>query len=168
MQKQPEVIDIETKQIKEILRMAELGLEKCLALPREISELEDSHTGGCLRASRFGVPFVSAIVGRVRLDFVLEYYSSGQERDARLHAHILADSSKFNKSSAQSRYGFRGRCGGAINAGNGYIFSFSGLPEIWNEALMLFVACRLRYVSFEEAEAIGKATGSFECFEMIY
>jgi hypothetical protein len=47
--------------------------------------------------------------------------------------------------SYESRDPDNGKWGGAVYAGD-YIFSFSGLPELWDEAAMLVLAIRLGYL----------------------
>lgn len=62
------------------------------------------------------------------------YQSLSAEKSSRLRGH------PDYRTSWQSREPEHDRYGGAIRTSNGYIFSFSGLPELWDEALMLAIA----------------------------
>lgn len=62
------------------------------------------------------------------------------EKAARLHLYILASQHDF--ASYDTRDPDKNLWGGAINA-HEYIYSFSGLPELWDEAAMFVLAIHL-------------------------
>lgn len=78
----------------------------------------------------------------------LKYSALVLEKAARLSLHLEHNTSR------QSRNEKTGQWGGAIRAGN-LIFAFSGLPEKWDEALMLWLAVKLGLMNEENAQVIG-------------
>jgi len=83
-----------------------------------------------------------------------QYYGFSREKPARLYAEILrgvvgAVSSWQTRNESEFRYG------GAIRAGR-FIFSFSGLPEHADEALMLMLAVHFGFLTHTEAIEITK------------
>ena len=95
-------------------------------------------------------------IGRLSTEKAELYRNFAQEKAKRLHAHPEHRTSRESRNEAQERYG------GAIRArkdGQVYIFSFSGFPEIWDEAFMLFLALNFNYIQMEEMLAIANEEG---------
>lgn len=63
-------------------------------------------------------------------------------------------------SSWMSRDPEKNQWGGAVRVHRDVIFSFSGLPEDTDEALVLVLAVRLELLTFEEAESIAKLSAN--------
>jgi len=73
---------------------------------------------------------------------------NSQEKADRLTHKINDVSSYQSRNPEKSRYGGGIRC-------IGWVFSFSGLPELPDEALMLTCAVRLDIIDIQEAESIA-------------
>ncbi|MBI2013324.1 MAG: hypothetical protein HYS87_00600 [Candidatus Colwellbacteria bacterium] len=87
-----------------------------------------------------------------------KYFELAQEKANRLDAHIKT---MGHKSSWQSRDPAKNQWGGAIFA-NGWIFSFSGLPELADEAAMVLVAMRFGFLNPRQvAEITAKSLNPF-------
>ncbi|HLC45031.1 MAG TPA: hypothetical protein VJK50_04300 [Patescibacteria group bacterium] len=95
-------------------------------------------TGGyfCLVDPDSGFCVILFRIGTVAADKGQKYYSFAQEKALRLRAH------PEHRSSWQSRNPDQSQWGGAVKAKT-YIFSFSGLPELADEAAMLELAVDL-------------------------
>ncbi len=63
-------------------------------------------------------------------------------------------------SSWQSRNLQQEKYGGAIATSSGLIVSFSGLPELWDEALVLVISNRLGWISGKEVFDIIEISGN--------
>ena len=118
---------------------------------------EEGNTGGTfcvlktdrLVADLVSTPLFLAAVGTVSDDAAAASYRVfAQEKALRLLSR------PDDVSSFQSRDESEQRWGGAIRAGS-YILSFSGLPELMDEALMLAVALHLGLIDRVEAERIA-------------
>lgn len=70
-------------------------------------------------------------IGEIGPEKPEKYQQVSKEKATRLRAH------PEHRTSWQSRNPEQGQWGGAIRTIDGWIFSFSGLPELWDEALML-------------------------------
>ena len=95
-------------------------------------------------------------IGSFSVDKDKLYRDRAQEKARRLHNH------PEHKTSRESRNESRGQYGGAIRAckdDQSYIFSFSGFPEIWDEAFMLFLALNFNYIQTDEVIAIANEEG---------
>jgi len=117
---------------------------------REFGEREDwgGRKGGyfCVADGLTGTPLLIALVGQVPLEKVEKYMEFAQEKARRLSSRIGDVSSWESRNLDHNQYG------GAIRVEN-KIFSFSGLPELADEALMLSVALmygRRENASFED------------------
>ena len=87
----------------------------------------------CLADARTGLPWVIAQLGEISNEKVEKYLAFCQEKARRLALH------PEHTSSWQSRNPEDNQWGGAIRCGK-YIYSFSGLPELGDEALMMYAA----------------------------
>ena len=107
---------------------------------------------------------ISVADGRVLLSFQVghcprekfeKYYSFSHEKAQRLRKFVFDG----HVSSWQSRDESAGQWGGAISAGS-VIFSFSGLPELADEAIMLMAAVTCNFMSPETAIEIARISGN--------
>lgn len=93
------------------------------------------------------------LIGDVHDADLVRYRSFAQEKAFRLMSRP-GDVSSF-----QSRDEAKERWGGAVRAGT-YILSFSGLPELMDEAVMLATAVRLGLIDRTEAVRIAALSGN--------
>lgn len=94
-----------------------------------------------------GIVLLVALIGGCSADKVNDYLVFSQEKGWRLflnYGHL---------SSFQTRNENEKKWAGAIVAGN-YIISFSGLPELGDEAVMIVLASKLGWLDSETAKAI--------------
>lgn len=91
--------------------------------------------GGYLTISdnETGTPILHLAIGKIDPGEAMKYHIYSLEKAKRLHDH------KGHASSWQTRDPEKGQYGGAIRTQK-YILSFSGLPELADEALMLYLA----------------------------
>ncbi len=96
-------------------------------------ETKDRHRkGGWLCILRpDGEVFIHQRIGKTSSEKDERYKHLSAEKALRLHAH------PGHRTSWQSRDPALDRWGGAIRTIDGWVFSFSGLPEAWDEALMI-------------------------------
>lgn len=95
-------------------------------------------------------PVIVALIGKVpNPQKKAKYFSFSQEKALRLASHSEHLSSWLSRDPDNDKWG------GAIVAG-GYYLSFSGLPELADEAVMLLVGLRLGLLTWEEATAIAE------------
>jgi hypothetical protein len=92
-------------------------------------------------------PLLVAPIGKLPPEKVNKYLTLSQEKAKRLHETPLFWSSWQTRDLDKARYG------GAV-AGASCVFSFSGLPEEADEALVLALAMSHDDLSWEKAEAI--------------
>jgi hypothetical protein len=86
--------------------------------------------------------------GEIPADKLDKYFSISQEKAGRLYDH------PENRSSWQTRDPDNNLWGGAIRVQN-HIFSFSGLPELLDEALMLELTTRFGWLDYPDALEIA-------------
>jgi len=91
-----------------------------------------------------------------------KYKESSLEKAQRLFRRL----SKNHHSSWQSRNPTKGEWGGSILAKN-LIISFSGLPELHDEAFSLVMATKLDILNYFEAKKIA-VTSENETFDILY
>lgn len=131
--------------------------EAVLASMREKGLIDESRTGGYMTVlfpgDRFLPPplLVAQIGEPADPEKIEKYFSFSQEKAQRLitNANVAGQLSSW-----QSRDPQKNKWGGAIRAGD-YILSFSGLPELADEALMLAVAVSLKMLIPEQADWIA-------------
>ncbi len=107
-------------------------------------------------ASIKGIPIIIFAVDVCPPEKREQYFAYSQEKAVR-----LAQNSE-HISSWQSRNPEKNCYGGAIRVGpaKNLIMSFSGLPELADEAVMLATALRLLWMSHDEAIQIAKASNN--------
>lgn len=149
--------------IKQIQSLARAGLTTSLILTRAKQILsiaitlleaqgERQQSGHLVVAELFlsTLPLLSEPIGDISApDKMFKYFFLAQEKVDRLAAHI-DDQTSYDSRRPDHRFSFaeeagldiRGFWGGAIR-GTNLIFSFSGLPELWDEAFMFVLAIRL-------------------------
>ena len=111
---------------------------------------KDRTAGYCTVVSKYdGRPLLAFQVGECKPEKFEQYWAFSQEKAYRLARLIHAR----HVSSWQSRDENLRRFGGAIRAGD-YIFSFSGLPEKADEAVMLRTAILCGYMTASEAGVV--------------
>lgn len=127
--------------------------------------LKEHHTGGyfCLKAvGANGFLVNPTLVGRSNGQDA-RYVEFCQEKANRLEAAYLANPHTA-KSSWQSRNPDEEKWGGAIlgpdSQNRQYVFSFSGLPELCDEAVTLLTAVEVGHLTPDEAIDIGEISGS--------
>lgn len=101
-----------------------------------------------VRSHRLGTPVVFQIIGRINPNKRGLAKRRAQEKPRRLNQH------PDQVSSYQSRDEKQDRWGGAIATRN-YYLSFSGLPELCDEALTLIVARTLGLLNDRQARRIA-------------
>lgn len=108
-------------------------LEEAIFLLKDDPAWKD-RTGGyfCVAESSTGLPVLIARIGEIILSEKRgKYFDFCQEKTRRLAQHSEHLSSWESRDPNVDAYG------GAVKAPSGFIFSFSGLPELGDEALML-------------------------------
>lgn len=112
----------------------------------------DGKTGGCLCVTDHkGHVYLKAYIGKVPKDKLHKYWTFAEEKANRLSNNIPISR---HVSSWQSRNTQYEQWGGAIKTPR-HIYSFSGFPELYDEAFMLVLACELSHLSVEDAQAIA-------------
>ena len=130
--------------------------------------LSTSDTGGFLTVLYKNRPKKAHMVAQVgkisNPNEVAKYRKLSQEKANRLWSKTNLE--KGHVSSWQSRHPDTERYGGAIHAGD-YILSFSGLPELADQALMLTLAVELDLLTYEEACEIARISGDEKYFRAL-
>lgn len=114
---------------------------------------EEIRTGGFFVMGVDGEAILAAVIGRLHIEDLRKCRSLANEKIIRLYRndkHICSWESRRPESS---------QWGGAVRI-RSVIYSFSGLPELWDQAAMLCVAIELRELEMREAEEISKRCGS--------
>lgn len=120
--------------ISEVLRAVQGSFEE---LQSKLSSEWDGRPGGffCL-ATETGEPLLVALIGQIPPAKWAKYFSLSMEKARRLAIYPK------HATSFESRDEEREMYGGAVRVGSA-IYSFSGLPELHDEALMFDSALRL-------------------------
>lgn len=123
-------------------------------LPNSVSE---EKKGGFLtiRDKNTGHILITLLIGQVLHEKAVKYHGLSQEKGDRLHTRIGLG--EKHVSSWQSRNPDSGLWGGAIAAEN-FIVSFSGMPELGDEAIVLIIAIQLKWLNQQEAEKIARVS----------
>ena len=130
--------------------------ENRLIIMGNMGLLEADRTGGYMtvlspKTRAVDVPLLRAEIGEITLtDRLAKYYLFSGEKGER----VVLNNPLGHVSSWQSRDPEQDKWGGAIRAGD-FVLSFSGLPELADEALMLAVALDLNLLTLEEANRIA-------------
>lgn len=125
-------------------------LTKAVELMRAQGEIR---TGGFFALSRPGMPSSYAHIewGALPVDKRSRSFELVNEKKGRLEAHprhFTSYQSRNPHAAVIDMFGRKqpwGKWGGAIRAGD-YIISFSGFPELWDEAAMLVLAIRMGWL----------------------
>lgn len=125
-----------------------------LDVMRNLQLIEPPRTGGYLTVLSVedrphSVPLLVVQIGELTTEKIIKYHAFSREKAARLALNYTE-----HRSSWQNRDPDRDQWGGAINTGR-HILSFSGLPELADEALMLAVALELGLLSNQQAKQIA-------------
>lgn len=123
--------------------------------------LAEGKKGGyfCLADMQTGIPELLVMYGDPENPAgKAKYFSFAQEKAMRLAQN------KHHKSSFESRIPENSKWGGAIR-GHQYIYSFSGFPEIVDEASMLLTALLLDDLTHDEAYIIATQNKTRQTFE---
>lgn len=111
-------------------------------------------TGGLLSVRHpDGIPHLVLILGEIPEEKVGKYYDFSLEKGFRLS--LNASPPLCHLSSWESRDPEKNKWGGAIVAGD-TIFSFSGFPELVDEAFSLYIAWALRLLTADEVFKIAR------------
>ncbi|HEV8666248.1 MAG TPA: hypothetical protein VN665_00155 [Candidatus Paceibacterota bacterium] len=112
----------------------------------------DGKAGGCLCVTdHMGQVYLKAFIGKVPSEKLSKYWTLAEQKATRLSDHIPY---ARHISSWQSRNPTNNHWGGAIKAPR-HVYSFSGLPEMYDEAFMLLLATELSELKVEDAAAIA-------------
>lgn len=116
---------------------------------------DEKRKGGFLtiRDRERGHILYTLLIGQVSHEKADKYQCFSWEKGGRLRSHVTSEDKHL--SSWQSRDPDRGYWGGAIVTKK-YIVSFSGLPELGDEAVSMIVAIRMYWMSKQEAERIAR------------
>lgn len=144
--------------LSEIFQKVDVAVDEAIV---RFSEEENwgNRTGGyfCLADRETGRPIFLSLVGVVATEKMEKYLRLAQEKARRLSQVSRAET--FHLSSWESRELSKERYGGAIVAGD-LIFSFSGLPELGDEVVMLNAAMACRKLDVETARKIANRSAN--------
>ena len=125
---------------------------------------ENGKKGGCLCVTDYeGNLHLVTIIGEVSDKGKLrKYWGMCQEKANRLVSRASHESSWQSRDESSQQYG------GAIRARE-FILSFSGLPELWNEACMLALAYKVhnRLISKESLQRIQMINHNLRAWSII-
>lgn len=141
--------------VSEIIAIA----SRLVAATPDIPGNEDpKRQGGYLviRQKHGGTPVLIERIGKCRTANVNLYHNLALEKGERLSNTRLTSE---HVSSYQSRDTQNNEWGGAIIAGD-FIVSFSGLKELFDEAVVLALALRLNWLSHGEISLITEVSGN--------
>ncbi|MEI6040504.1 MAG: hypothetical protein WCP91_04105 [Candidatus Berkelbacteria bacterium] len=166
---------VNTLSIDRVPNAVNTAFADVLKAPSAQKLLESCDTGGyfCLKViGREELLIEPMLIGEVSDDNKDEYIELCQEKVHRLEAEFLADPQHV-RSSYQSRDPENNKWGGAItgfdNDGTGYLFGFSGLPELCDEAIMVVAVMEVGLLADDEALEIAEISGSddilWECVD---
>ena len=107
------------------------------------------------------VELIHCLIGKVRSDKFVRYSSFSKEKATRLAEHVESG----HLTSWQSRDPEQDRWGGSVVtssslSGEQSIFSFSGLPELADEAAMIMAIMHLGMLSYEDSGQRAKLSNN--------
>jgi hypothetical protein len=102
----------------------------------------------CAQESNFNIPFLISQIGEPDEIKKKKYFLFSQEKAFRIYIICGTETSWQSRNEKEEKWG------GAIRVGK-YIFSFSGFPELVDEAVMIVLALRLRIINLETAQKLG-------------
>lgn len=131
--------------------------EQCSIAMESVVQRFKDHEGWSGRAGGYfsvadaknGLPLLTILIGEVPLNKAPKYREFAEEKNGRLASH------PDHQSSYESRNPDRNEWGGAIRVMD-KLLSFSGLPELGDEALMLETARRASMVPFPVLDRIAQ------------
>lgn len=126
-------------------------IEEVEMIAKKASELFcPERKGGyfCAQESNFNIPFLVSQIGEPAEEKRRKYFPLSQEKAFRVYVICGTETSYQTRNPAEDKWG------GAIRVGK-YIFSFSGFPELVDEAVMIVLALRLRIINLETAKRLG-------------
>lgn len=142
---------------EDIAWMAQTHMDILLRL----SEYTDDRKGGYLviADARTGMPIISLMVGQIPKEKYQKYFAFAHEKARRLFESHQKDASIV--SSWQTRNPDKDQWGGAVLCKR-WIVSFSGLPELVDEAFSASIAASIQVAPMSKALArrIGKISGN--------
>lgn len=94
-------------------------------------------------------------IGKPLAEKVVRYWGFSLEKGVRLARHPGHQTSQESRNDEAEQYS------GAVRA-NEHIFSFSGLPEEWDEALMLWLALRYQLIIWSDIYAITRMSAAVD------
>ena len=159
-------------QLVAILEKTERALAAFRDLPPDVTGGKD---GGYLtiRQTKSGQMLACVALGAIPTDKQHKYAMLSQEKSYRLFHYSQHSTSWQSREPGIYANGFQkledihwGFWGGAIRAGK-YILSFSGLPEMGDEALVLTLAVLLDLLSVDQAREIA-AISNNQVFEPLF
>ena len=112
----------------------------------------------CIADGKNGLPILTVLVGKVPPHKARKYLAFCQEKAGRLAGN------RGHLSSWESRDPQKDHWGGAIRF-NDYILSFSGLPEMGDEAAMLVAAMRSNIGATVVKNIAQRSKNPYWCFE---
>lgn len=158
----PSATRIETAETDRILRCA------WYAVALAVAHLKDPDRLGsyfCLILHEEGsapIGFCHEPVGIVKPEKAEKYFDLSAEKATRLNRMY---DERGDLSSWQSRNPDQQQWGGAIIAG-GWVLSCSGLPELWDEAVMLATAVISGFLTYADAKSIADISGNARFIEI--
>jgi len=108
-----------------------------------------------IRDKGTGHILITLLIGKVPHEKAAKYHGLSQEKGGRIHNRIGLGENHI--SSWQSRNPDSGLWGGAI-ATKKFIVSFSGMPELGDEAIVLAIAMQMKWLNQQEAEKIASTS----------
>jgi hypothetical protein len=143
------LIALEGNRLARAIQTANEEMKELTSLPGD--RLEGRSGGYFCLATNAGHPLLLMLVGTIPEEKAQKYLSFAQEKARRLGFFKDHSSSWQTRSDVNEMYGGAVRLGTTL-AGS-FIFSFSGLPEMWDEVLSLAIALRFFSNNDEVAQA---------------
>jgi len=137
---------------RELIMAAEIAAEKLhnILMDENPEENKNRHSGYLtLMNATNGRILLVVQIGNCPQTKARKYFDFSQEKAGRLFIH------PDHSSSWQSRIPETNQWGGAIRTTNDLILSFSGLPELADEALGLWVAFKMEWMDVADAVVLA-------------
>ncbi len=148
-------MEIGNMNIGNIIDVVDYLVGECAKLPN--NPRPESKSGYfTLRSTKDDRPLIKVQIGECPIDKYAKYHFFSWEKSQRLLANMA---NKNHLSSWQSRVEEEEMYAGAIVADD-FILSFSGLPELADEAVMLVTALFLGWANYQEMAAIAKLSNN--------
>lgn len=141
-------------ELTEIIRLTNVLVNELISL-KEYSRPERKGGYFVLREKETGAIIFIVPLGTIDQEKNRAYFLFAQEKGERLYANQKLG----NISSWQSRNEADEKYGGAIVAGD-FILSFSGLPELGDEAIMLELAYKLGWTDLHMVKVISQVSNN--------